>query len=55
VDSSSDGQMTLASPLLLSTLVTPIFRSHGGEGEQGEEELPSVHGGIKHAMDDAIG
>jgi hypothetical protein len=33
----------------------PVFCSHGGEGEQGEEEPPLVHGGIKRTRDDAMG
>jgi hypothetical protein len=54
VESSSDRQMTSASPSLLWTLVAQVFWSHGGEREQGEE-LPSVHGSIKYAKDDAMG
>jgi hypothetical protein len=41
--------MTSARPSLLWTLVAPVFRSHGGEGEWGEEEMPLVHGSIKYA------
>jgi hypothetical protein len=32
-----------------------VFHSRGGEREQGKEEPPLVHGGIKRDRDDAMG